>query len=345
MQKSENNLIEWIASRFPVPAEGVLVGIGDDMAMLRADTARILVTADMLMDGVHFDISRHGPARVGRKVVAASLSDCAAMAVRPKYAVISVALPQSLSMEQAKELFLGMERMASAYDCAIVGGDTNSWAGRLVIDVCMLAEPWGKPSSTKSNDGLRDSVGAELREVVAPVCRDAMRPGDAICVTGTLGGSLLGHHLDFEPRVGEARWLAERLGPSLHAMMDLSDGLSTDVPRMAKASGCGMEFDADAIEAVVSEAAKEASQHDGRSPIEHALHDGEDFELLFAMDAQALSEMPSTGNKANVAPSCEPCPPAWIRIGTAVEEQGVWLRQADGSRTAIASAGWQHFVE
>lgn len=345
MRKSENNLIEWIASQFPpVPADGVLVGIGDDMAMLRADTARILVTADMLMDGVHFDTSQHSLARVGRKVVAASLSDCAAMAVRPKYAVISVALPHSFSMEQAKELFRGMERMASTYDCAIVGGDTNSWPGRLVVDVCMLAEPWEKPSGMETEDRSRGSVELEGCEIVTPIRRDGVQLGDAICVTGTLGGSLSGHHLDFDPRVGEARWLAERLGPSLHAMMDISDGLSTDAPRMAKASGCGMEFDMAAIEAIVSEAAKEASGRDGRSPIDHALHDGEDFELLFTMDAHALSEMPTAESRAKAAPSCESRPPAWTRIGTAIEEQGVWLRQADGSRAAVSPAGWQHFV-
>ncbi len=323
MDKSENNLVAWIASRFPVPPvaaqSGVRMGIGDDMAMVATPGDAALATADMLMDGVHFDAAVHSPEQIGRKALAVSLSDCAAMAVQPRYALVSVALPNAWSIEQAQRLFVGMESLARAFDCAIVGGDTNSWSGPLVVDVTVLADAY---------------TG------IAPVRRDGAVPGDGLFVTGKLGGSLSGHHLAFTPRVDEARWLAERLGNDLHAMMDLSDGLATDAPRMAKASGCGFVFDAEAIESVVSDAAVAAASEDGRSAIRHALEDGEDFELLFAAAAGAMSGL-TPRDSMEVDGEFAGC---WTGVGDVVQTPGVRLRAADGRETNLAGGGWQHFT-
>src|SRR5439155_13286829 len=156
----------------------------------------VLVTADMLMDGVDFRTSQHSPRQIGRKALACSLSDCAAMAVRPIAAVVSLALPSMWSLEQAQELYLGMEPLAQECGVAIVGGDTNSWNHPLVIDVAVLAEPWSD---------------------AAPVRRSGARPGDRIYVSGRLGGSILGHHLSFGPRVELAHALARRFSGRLHA--------------------------------------------------------------------------------------------------------------------------------
>jgi len=337
--------VRWLASRSSARRADVMIGIGDDMAMLRAGMAArnrrhaakpgptpILITADMLMDGVDFDSSTHTPEQIGRKSLAASLSDCAAMAVRPRFALVSVALPQAWSMEQAKQLYSGIEKLAAAYECAIVGGDTNSWAHPLAIDVIVIAEPW---------------------EGVQPVRRNRMRPGDAVCVTGMLGGSLvvppgsgrprLPHHLIFEPRVREAHWLAAGLGKHLSAMMDLSDGLSIDAARMADASGCGIEFDSAAMECVVSQAAVAAAREDGRSPTDHLLNDGEDFELLFAVDRPGLSILRQSDMVRGDA-TARP-PDQWTRIGMAVKGRGIWLRRDDGRRERIESRGWQHFKD
>ncbi len=308
MQKSEGKLIEWIASRYPAPPGVGVIGIGDDMAAVPSPAGSTLVASDMLVDGVHFDSSVHAPRQIGRKALAVNLSDCAAMAVRPLYATVSLALPDSWGMDQAKGLFLGMEPLAAAYGCVIVGGDTNAWPHPLVIDVTVIAEPWAG---------------------VKPVRRGGMRVGDSVCVTGRLGGSLLGRHVDFEPRVREARTLAQTLGGALHAMIDLSDGLSTDGHHLATASSCAIEIDAALLETVVDEAAREAAARDGRSAIEHVLHDGEDFELLFAVDPAAVSD----------AAAC--CP--LTRIGTAVEGEGVWLRQSVDRRQPIEPGGWEHW--
>ena len=318
----------WLASRARTKGPGVRVGIGDDMAVLQQGGA-VLVTADMLMDGVDFETGVHSPEQIGRKALAASLSDCAAMAVRPRFVLVSVALPESWSMKQAKRLYAGIEKLAGAYSCTIVGGDTNSWRHPLAIDVIVMAEPW---------------------QGVKPVRRNGMRPGDAVCVTGTLGGSLAAparggrkgvpHHLSFEPRVREAHWLAATLGSQLHAMMDLSDGLSIDAARMAAASGCGIEFDSAALECVVSEAAVAASKADRRSPLDHALNDGEDFELLFAVGGAGLSRLqqPQVGGEVTAR-----APDYWTKVGVAIRSAGIWLRRDDGRRERIEARGWQHF--
>jgi thiamine-monophosphate kinase len=310
MRKSEDNLIAWIASRYPADRPAVAFGIGDDLAGVRAPSTELLVGTDMLMDGVHFDAAGHSPEQIGRKALAVNLSDCAAMAVRPLWAVVSVALPDSWSMEQAQGLFLGMEALARAQDCAIVGGDTNSWPRPLVVNVAIMAAPW---------------------EGIAPVRRNGMAAGDAVWVTGRLGGSRLGHHLDFEPRVDEAHLLAQGLGPALHAMIDLSDGLSTDGHRLAAASGVGIEFDQRALEAVLSDAALRAAGEDGRSALAHLLDDGEDYELLLAVDQSGPAEV------------ALPCP--WARIGVATEERGLWLRGPDGGRVAVQAGGWEHWKD
>ena len=386
MAKGENAFVAWLARRYgprPRGPDGVVAGIGDDMAILRlgasgetskrqnvetskretrkpkpesrkqkaegrkpegenpkskiqnpkssvlpSDTrhptpdTRLLVTCDMLMDGVDFDTRIHTPAQIGRKALAVSLSDCAAMAVRPRWAVVSVALPESWTMARAKGLYLGMEPLAKRYGCRIVGGDTNSWRQGLVIDVTVLAEPWPD---------------------VRPVRRDGMLPGDVIMVSGPLGGSLAGHHLTFEPRVWEARWLAERLGEDLHAMMDLSDGLSVDGARMAAASGCGMELDVDALAGSTRPAAEVKAGK--RKRMQRVLNDGEDFELLFAIAPHAVLKLmtPEAFPRFGDWPG-----PMWLTLGEAVSRRGVWAVHRDGKRVRrdrIEPKGWQHFVK
>ena len=145
VNKGEDNLVAWLAERFGVKGvgrrpsagalsgsvdRGVVIGIGDDMAWVAGGEGGVLLTADMLMDGVHFDSAIHGPEEIGRKALAASLSDCAAMAVRPCYVVVSVALPEAWSMGQAQGLFLGMEPLAEAFGCTIIGRSEERRVGK-----------------------------------------------------------------------------------------------------------------------------------------------------------------------------------------------------------------------
>src|SRR5437764_15359046 len=197
--------IDWLRRRTPADAR-VLIGPGDDTAAVRfTPGAPCLVTTDMLLDGSCFRLAEACPRRVGRKAMAVNLSDMAAMAGRPVAAVVSVGLPRQGGRALAEELYLGLRDVADAFETAIVGGDTNSWDGPLVISATVLGEATGR----------------------GPVTRAGARPGDWLLVTGLLGGSILGKHLDFTPRIREAQRLHAEA--DLHALIDVSDGLAADV--------------------------------------------------------------------------------------------------------------------
>ena len=213
--KSEFELIAWIRQNSVFDDTGIQTGIGDDMAVMEIGGEKILVTCDMLLEGVHFDLNLATLEQIGYKAMACSLSDCAAMAALPFCAVVSVALPNPLTMTDAKLLHKGLQQAAQTYDCPIVGGDTTSWDNPLAINVSMLAKAAG----------------------VEPILRSGAQVGDAIWVTGVLGGSLAGKHLQFTPRVREARTLAGMV--DLHAMIDVSDGLSQDLNHICTESGVG----------------------------------------------------------------------------------------------------------
>jgi thiamine-monophosphate kinase len=289
----EFDLIQWIRqqhSRSPL----VELGIGDDLAVLKwpADDL-LLVGVDQVLDGVHFDSKLHTPEQIGRKAVNRNLSDCAAMGCLPAAALAAVALPSGYPMEKARELYLGMRQAADAFDCAIVGGDTASWEGKLAVGVTILGRAAG----------------------VRPVTRAGARSGDAIYVTGPLGGSILGRHLSFTPRVA----LGRQLAPIATAMIDLSDGLSRDLGHICQSSKVGAVIQADRVP--IHADAIQLSHRDGVAPLEHALHDGEDYELLYTT---------STNSKQG------------IQIGQIIPDPGLWLQQADGSRQPLEPKGFEH---
>ena len=292
----EFDYIDWLRRHAPANRR-VLVGPGDDAAVLDWSSGRpCLVTTDMLMDGVDFYLAEAGPFRVGRKTMAANLSDIAAMAGIPVAAVLAVALPRTGDSKLAEELYRGLREVGDAFYTSIVGGDTNSWNGPLVISATVLGEPHGR----------------------GPVLRSGAKPGDWLLVTGPLGGSIRGKHLDFTPRVREALQLNERV--HLHAMIDISDGLAADVGHICDESGCGAVLRAENVP--LSPAAAQ---------LEQALFDGEDFELAFAVapaDGECLlRDQPIAGITL-------------FKIGEFVEK-GLWLEQA-GKRRPLEPKGWQH---
>jgi thiamine-monophosphate kinase len=259
----------------------------------------------MLLEGSCFILAEAGPRRVGRKAMAVNLSDIAAMAGKPMAAVVSVGLPRNGGRSLGEELYQGLREMADQFDTAIVGGDTNSWDGPLVISVTLLGEPTGR----------------------GPVTRRGARPGDWLVVTGPFGGSINGHHLDFTPRIREAMNLHEIA--DLHAMIDVSDGLAADVWHICTESSVGAVLRADAIP--TADAAKRIN--DGRSPLDHALCDGEDFELIFAVS-------PADGRRLV---ETQPIPGlALASIGECVAE-GLWL-ETDGARRPLEPRGYVHSI-
>ena len=279
---------------------------GDDTAVMHVGHGDLLLAADMLMDGVHFDLGTTPPHLVGRKALAVNLSDLAAMAGAPESATVCLALPKAGGEELAKALYSGLLPLAEEYGLTIAGGDTNAWDGPLVISVAITGRAHTRGS----------------------VRRSGAVAGDWICVTGTLGGSILGHHLSFTPRLREAWQLHRDYG--LHAMLDLSDGLAGDLRHILRASGVGARLDAAALP--ISQAARRlaAGQPD---PVDaarqHALNDGEDFELCFTLPEAAAQRLLAA----------QPLPGVSIsKIGEVTAAKGlVWQ-----GGSAVAAGGWQH---
>jgi thiamine-monophosphate kinase len=312
-QLGEFGLIDWVRQRErtrAVRSPWTRLGIGDDCAILDVGPrSNLLVTTDMLMDGRHFHLEADGPERVGHKALGVNLSDIAAMAGVPRAALVAIALPQAGASALARGLYEGMRALAERFGIDLVGGDTNAWDGPLVISVTLLGEA--------------TSRGA--------VCRHGAKTGDTILVTGALGGSLhAGRHLRVEPRVAEA--LALHGSAPLHAMIDISDGIASDLSHiLVESGGLGAELDETAIP--IHSDAHEMSQTDGVSALDHALHDGEDFELCVvvpAADAARLLADP-------------PLPGKLFRIGEITGATGVKLRSPGGELRSIPPRGFDHF--
>ncbi len=305
MATGEFEFINWVRSRTQTDPR-VLVGPGDDCAVLAPPARPLLVTTDVLTDGVDFVLAEAGGRAVGRKAMAVNLSDIAAMAGVPTAAVVGVVLPTGGDGRRlAEELFYGLREVADAFGVALVGGDTNAWAGDLVVSVTLLGEATAR----------------------GPVLRSGARPGDWVFVTGPCGGSLLGRHLSPVPRVEEA--LALHAAADLHAMIDVSDGLAADLNHVLEESRCGAVLAADAVP--VHPDAVELAKRTGRRPLEHALGDGEDFELVLAVS-------PADGEKL----LRERPVPGLAKIGECVGS-GLWLEE-NGTRQPLAPAGWVHPV-
>src|SRR3990167_2120236 len=262
--------------------KGVLVGIGDDAAVIKLPRKDLYVlTTDMLLEGTHFclkgdkgrlvgaGLSLRLPkatiADVGRKAMACNISDVAAMGCRATLALVAISFPVFTKMGLARRLFQSMRQTALEYGVSIIGGDTISGEGPLCICITLLGRA----------EGLR------------PITRSGARPGDAILVTGSLGGSILGRHLSFQPRMKEALYLNKNY--NLHSMIDISDGLSLDLGHIMEESNMGaLLLDEDIP---ISRDARRLSRETGLSPLHHALTDGEDYELLFTLDPREAERL------------------------------------------------------
>jgi thiamine-monophosphate kinase len=291
-------------------SSGVRLGIGDDAAVVAPPEGHeLVVTTDLLVEERHFHADARGE-DVGWKALAVSVSDVAAMGGKALWAVVSVALPESRTGPFADALTAGLVACAQRFGVALVGGDTTASPGPVVVNVTLVG-----------------CVAA-----LSAVRRDGAQPGDAICVTGALGGSLSGRHLRPEPRQDEALSLVQ--GGTVHAMIDVSDGLSSDLGHVADASGVGARVFPSSVP--IHPDARAASRTSGRSPLDHALHDGEDFELLFTVPMDRAARLAASG-LAGTPVTC---------IGLVTKEPGLWLTPRageDGETRRLERRGHDHF--
>lgn len=271
----EFEYLKWIRSELPPASPDLEVGPGDDCGILRVEKDRLALKIDSILENTHFVLAKPGvrlpstlgpaatPEEIGRKVITRCLSDMAAMGATPSTCMVSVTLHKGAPVKLRQDLFLGVSKTCATYGVNLAGGDTQSWDGPLSLTCSMI--------------GLMNGV--------RPALRAGMAPGDVIAITGSLGGSILGKHLRFEPRIAEGRFLAEN---GVSAMIDISDGLSGDLTRLCEESGMRFPVGADiAAEAVpVSKSARRLAKLEkagAERALHHALHDGEDYELMFAV--------------------------------------------------------------
>ena len=321
---TEDELIAGIRERLrDVDAARLYVGIGDDAAAWQPSRSnRSVITTDALVEGVHFTRAAMSARDAGWRALASNLSDVAAMGARPVLATIALGFPEGTDPEWLLGCYDGIAALAKRARCAVAGGDLTR-APAIVLAITVVGEV--RASNLKRRDGAH--------------------PGDVVAVTGPLGASRAGLRIAVDrpdlaadpelaealaafrtpqPRLREGRWL----GASRHvrAMMDVSDGLSTDLARLGAASGTGATIE----HVPVHDAARRVAERTGDDPQSWALHGGEDFELLAAIDKRAFGHLAGRF-RAHFGRDL-------IAVGSITEGDGV--RLADG--TPVAASGWDH---
>jgi thiamine-monophosphate kinase len=301
--KSEFGFIDWLQKEVRAGAS-VVKGIGDDTAVLARprNGMRQLFTTDMLIEGRHFRLKDATGFEIGRKALAVNVSDIAAMGGLPTHAVVAAGIPAKMPEAFLKEIYRGLRSVAAEFGVNIVGGDTNR-SDKLVISVALLGE-------------------VEPKRIVM---RSGAKPGDVIFVTGFLGGSYRsGKHLNFTPRVKEARYLVERF--KLHSMMDLSDGLASDIQRIAQASRVGAHICAEALPVAR-----------GAKGVETTLDNNKNFELLFTLSPAEAARLTLDPKRSKFAP--------FSPVGRIVPaKEGVRLIASSGKSRDLRGMGFDHFA-
>jgi len=299
--------IQAISKSVPMPKD-VLCGIGDDAAVIRKNKSEVeLISTDAIVSGVDFDIKKAKPDLIGRKLMAINLSDIAAMGGVPEQALLTLGVPASTTTTWLEQFIKGFSKLAKEYKVKLVGGDITS-----------SKEFWASVT-------LRGKAKTN-----GWVSRSKAKSGDLVFVTGSLGGSLLGSHLEFTPRVKEVKKLMGVIKPS--SMIDVSDGLLQDLNHILKASKVGAAIYADWVP--VSQDAVKIAKSTKKSPLQHALTDGEDFELLFTVSRAQLKKVPNFLLKTHV--TC-------VGVITKKKELNIFRSPSNLKNVQVSKKGFVHF--
>ena len=322
----ERRLLGRIQARLPKPGPNVVVGVGDDAAVVAANrNARVVLTTDALVEGVHFERAFSTFSDIGHKALAVNLSDLAAMGAMPRWALLSLALPDSTQVEEVENLIDGLAGLAALQVVAIVGGNLTRSPGPIVVDVTAVGT-------------------VHPRRVLM---RGGGRAGDVLYVSGTIGGAAAGlemlrtgpqgrdsecvaRYRRPEPRVRLGRAIAQ--ARAARAAMDLSDGLADAVQQVALASGCGAEIDASALP--IDEGARSWWESQGVDPVARAIAGGDDYELLFAVPPRWQGRLRHAKRRA--------ADPPLTRIGVLTRTRNEYVVVREGRRERLPG-GFEHW--
>ena len=285
--------------------ETVIAGPGDDCAVLEIEGHKLLFKTDAIVEGVHFD-SATSPEQIGHKALARPLSDIAAMGGTPSHALITLGINTNIKEDYIEAVYTGLKNCAAQYDVNIVGGETTTLP-RFTLSVSLLGK------------------------VKNPIMRTGSNIGDAIFVSGELGGSITGHHLNFIPRIAESQWLTDSF--NIHAMIDLSDGLASDL-RHILTTHTGAEILTSSLP--IRRAARENAQANpsSKTALLAALTDGEDYELLFTVSPKDAITVLDDWKKQ--------FPNTYLKcIGKIIDQAGIHLRDENGTKP-LTLHGYDH---
>ena len=304
---SDLEIHSWLerVSRRGGRGRGVILGVGDDAAIVEVAGEPWALKVDPTMEGVHFPVGFRDARAIANKAIGRAASDLAAANAEPRFALVSLELPRRVSRRFTFDLLRSLRGACARIGAALVGGHTSIGAreNRLALHVTLVGPCFAAPRS-----------------------RRGARPGDSILVTGSFGGSSLGKHLRPTPRIEEARALAN---VGIRAAIDISDGLARDLWRLARASGVAIVLDAAAIP--IAPAARSIARKSGNNPLFHALEDGEDYELALAVtpgrSGRALAVARRHRFKLSIVGNCLP-------------GRGIYLREAGGKIRPIEPGGY-----
>ena len=288
----ESEFLQWLEKTIVKPAN-VSVGIGDDAAVLHG-FGSVVVATDSIVDGVHFDSSKHDWKKIGHKAIAVNLSDLAAMGAKPTACTLSLIAGAGQTVPQCQQIVQGLNQSAVKYGCPLVGGDFVKHDGPLSLTVTAFGY---------------------LEDDWAPWTMTGAEPGDVVLCTGSFGGSIFRKHVEFQPRAEIASQFREQR-IQVAAATDVSDGLAGDLLKICRSSSVGAEIQLDKIP--ISGDAKELAKSTGKTPLQHGLCDGEDFELILVVDESQLKKIGQLQLE---------CPLS--QIGRIIETPGIWYREHD----------------
>lgn len=328
-EAGEFGVLDRIRKIFPAPGERIVIGIGDDAALIRSRPEySIILTTDALAEKVHFDLQYVPLEALGWKSLAVNLSDVAAMGGRPVCCLVTIGIPDRWSVEDVLKLYKGISRGADRYRCPVAGGDTVRTSAESFISITVMGEV---------------RAGRELR-------RSGALPGDLLCVTGELGAARTGlevlqagteaagdyrfsisRFLEPKPRLDEGVFLAGELEPT--SMIDISDGLASEIRHLCEESGCGcivLEEDVP-----IAEESRLWSLQKGYSPVQFAMESGEEYELLFTVNPDRMELYSKNRHPGDAVP--------FSVIGE-MKPMNEGIRMRRGSEThPMIFMGWDHY--